>query len=240
MINYRIRRAIAMIELIFAIVVMGFAMMSIPNLLALSANSGYTSLQQEAIATISSDISLVFSREWDESNNIKSISEVILQTNGDDNLNARDGGVVRGYGQIPIPSTDNSQLGPDLDENHKPDSDDIDDANNHQVELTKNDIGTDKASRGNIDQAIVITTRVQYIADSENVGEWDNSQQITYNYPLGDTATNLVVKTFTTNIKNIRSNLTSNTTVKELQKNISISAFSCNIGGYKIDRKVLP
>ena len=56
---FKNRKAVAMIELIFAIVIMGFALMSIPNLLALSANSGYTSLQQEAIATASADISLL-------------------------------------------------------------------------------------------------------------------------------------------------------------------------------------
>jgi len=229
-----------MIELIFAIVVMGFAIMSIPNLLMVSAQSGYTSLQQEAIATLSSDISLVFSREWDESNTIKSISEAILETNGDNNLKDRKGGVVRGYGLIPIPATANNKLGADLYEGNKKDSDDIDDADNHETELTKNDTKTDKASRGNIDQEIVINTRVQYISDSENSGDWDNSRVVIYNYPLGDTALNAVVKNHTTNIKNIRSTLTSNTSVEDLKKNISISAFSCNIGGYKRDRKVLP
>jgi len=60
------RKAIAMIELIFAIVIMGIVLLGIPNLVNVSTSSGFTSLQQEAIATASSQINLIMTKNWDE------------------------------------------------------------------------------------------------------------------------------------------------------------------------------
>jgi len=58
-IKVKSRKAIAMIELIFAIVVIGIALLSVPNLIYTATESGYTSLQQEAIASASSKPSLL-------------------------------------------------------------------------------------------------------------------------------------------------------------------------------------
>ena len=237
MINYKKRRAVAMVELIFAIVVMGFAMMSIPNLLGLSARSGYTALQQEAIATASSDISLIFARQWDESNTIQSDYERILKTNGDTHLADRNGGVTRVYNRVPITATSVSYLGHDtndVDENGNDIFDDIDDVNIEPIKLTTNDNEIDKSKRGNIDQDIQIVTLVNYISDAPKSGSWDSSQKLVYDYKSP-----VDIKKIT-NIKNIKITLTSNSGVKELEKNIVLFAFSCNIGGYKRERKVLP
>jgi len=229
MINYKKRKAVAMIELIFAIVIMGFAMMSIPNLLGLSARSGYTALQQEAIATASSDITLIFARQWDESNTIQSDYEKILKTNGDTHLADRNGGLTRVYDRVPITATSISSLGQDSG-----DFDDIDDVNSIPVKLTTNDNKIDKSKRGNIDQDIQIVTLVNYISDAPKSGSWDSSQKLVYDYKSP-----VDIKKIT-NIKNIKITLTSNSGVKELEKNIVLFAFSCNIGGYKRERKVLP
>ena len=124
----------------------------------------------------------------------------------------------------------------DKDMNNQDDNDDIDDANGRPpVKLTTNDSAVNKAKRGNIDQNIEITTLVSYISDEEKTGSWDSSQLVIYNYPISPT-----VESKTTNIKNIKTKLISKSGVKELEKTIVLSAFSCNIGGYKIDRKVLP
>jgi hypothetical protein len=227
------RKAVAMIELIFAIVVMGFALMSIPNLLSLSANSGYTSLQQEAIATASADISLILSREWDESNTIDIIGEVILETDGDINLVGRDGGRTRIKGIIPIGASGVSSLKADI-EDGVADSDDIDDANGEESVLTTV-INTSNTQTGNVDNSIEIVTEVMYINDTETNGIWDSSTEVIYDYPTNPTALST-----RSNIKNIKTTLTSKSGIKELEKNIVMSAFSCNIGGYKIERKVLP
>jgi len=228
------RKAIAMIELIFAIVIMGFALLSIPNLLALSANSGYTSLQQEAIATASSDISLILSREWDESNAIKSIGKVILETDGDSNLNARQGGRTRVKGLVPLNASGATSLKADI-ENGVADNDDIDDANSATPTKLTTASGTPTTQTGNIDDTIEIVTTVTYISDAENNGIWDSSSEVLYDYPSNPTKL-----TTRSNIKHIKTILTSKSGIKELDKNIVMSAFSCNIGGYKIERKVLP
>jgi hypothetical protein len=232
---FKNRKAVAMIELIFAIVIMGFALVSIPNLLALSANSGYTSLQQEAIATVSSDISLILSREWDESNTIKSIGKVILSTDGDSNLEVRDGGRTRVRGVIPIGASSDNSLKADKDSNNEDDNDDIDDANGKEVVLTAANTSSGTQT-GNIDTSIKINTEVIYISDAENNGIWDSSSEVIYDYPINPTALST-----RSNIKSIKTTLISDSTgVKELNKNIVMFAFSCNIGGYKIERKVLP
>ncbi len=44
------RPAIAMIELIFAIVIIGIVLMSVPQLISTAAKSGYVTIQQEAIS----------------------------------------------------------------------------------------------------------------------------------------------------------------------------------------------
>ncbi|MBL0721948.1 MAG: hypothetical protein JJV88_05155 [Sulfurovum sp.] len=233
MINYKQREAVAMIELVFAIVIIGFAMMSIPNLLGLSARSGYTALQQEAIATASSDISLIFARQWDESNTLSDDYERVLRTHGDASLNDRNGGVTRIYNiPSPITATSISFLGADLDENGNNDSDDIDDANGDTSTMT-NDLEINTKT-GSIDQHIRITTDVYYISDREKIGRWNSSRKVVYNYSSPSDIRKI------TNIKNIITTLTSNSGVKELEKHIVLSAFSCNIGGYKRDRKVLP
>ena len=41
----------------------------------------------------------------------------------------------------------------------------------------------------------------------------------------------------TTNIKSITVTVTSTTTTEELQKNIVMRGFSCNIGGYKLEER---
>jgi len=230
---FKNRKAIAMIELIFAIVIMGFALMSIPNLLALSANSGYTSLQQEAIATASADISLILSREWDESNTIDTIGEVILKTDGDSNLEERLGGRTRIKGSVPINASSASYLKADMD-NGVLDNDDIDDANGKKGILTTV-VTTSSTQTGNVDKYIEINTEVIYISDKEKKGIWNSSKEVIYDYPSNPTKL-----TTRSNIKHIKTTLTSNSGVKELDKNIVMSAFSCNIGGYKISRKVLP
>ena len=229
------RKAVAMIELIFAIVIMGFALMSIPNLLALSANSGYTSLQQEAIATASADISLILSREWDESNTIDTIGQVILKTDGDNNLEARDGGRTRVKGVVSINASGVNSLKADI-ENGVSDNDDIDDANGGTPIKLKAPTTTSTATQtGNVDNTIEIVTEVIYISDNEKTGVWDSSTEVIYDYPINPTKL-----TTRSNIKHIKTTLTSKSGIKELDKNIVMSAFSCNIGGYKIERKVLP
>ena len=62
------KRAIAMIELIFALVIIGIVLMSAPMLIQQSIKSSNVALQQEAIVTASSQTAIVLSMNWDEKN----------------------------------------------------------------------------------------------------------------------------------------------------------------------------
>jgi len=61
-----LRPAIAMIELIFAIVIMGIVLSSAPMLISTASTSGYVALQQEAIAAGATKIGLILTHHWDE------------------------------------------------------------------------------------------------------------------------------------------------------------------------------
>lgn len=227
--NYR-RKAIAMIELIFSLVVMGIVMLSVPNLLGMAAGSSYTSLQQEAIATAASDISIILGREWDEMNTFQEIGEPILVTAGNDDLDqgSRSSQFGRTFelktGGNPLIAT--YPLGSDTG-----DSDDIDDANGVTVTLTNNQTVSSKT--GSIDQDITIATTVTYINDAEGSDNWNSQQSAVFNYNRAEILN-------TTNIKSITTRLTTNTGAVELNKDITLFAFSCNIGGFKRERRVLP
>ena len=60
--------AVAMIELIFAIVIMAIVLLSAPMLIHQSIKSSFVGMQQEAINTLSSHLSLILTKEWDEAN----------------------------------------------------------------------------------------------------------------------------------------------------------------------------
>lgn len=231
------RPAIAMIELIFALTVMGIVMLSIPNLLGMAANSSYTSLQQEAIATASSDISLLLSREWDEQNTIQEEGTAILPvTGGDGDLRIRSGIAIRSMktllGEEPFDATAPDDLGQDGINNDPNGDDDIDDVSDDLIVLTEA-VGNSKT--GNIDNTIEIATVVYYMSDAEGdiAQEWDGSTEITFNL------LNPAIITDSTNIKFVSTRLTSDTGMEEMNKDINLFAFSCNIGGFQLERREL-
>ena len=60
------KRGIAMIELIFALVIMGIALLSAPMLIQQSIKSSNVALQQESIAALASHTGILLSKYWDE------------------------------------------------------------------------------------------------------------------------------------------------------------------------------
>ena len=222
------KRAIAMIELIFALVIIGIALMSAPMLIQQSIKSSNIALQQEAISVAASQVAIVLSMHWDEANaNIPAGASPILDAN------------IIGYIFPPVGLTDvtgrnikdnNTTLkptlfnnfGPDTNESSYIDFDDVDDYNNQSFglmlfnnESTSSDIGE------YVDTNISIRTTVRYTKES-NISEDINTIISPYS-----------------NIKAIKVNLTSNSGVEELDKNITFKAFSCNIGTYAIKGKKL-
>jgi len=98
--HIHMRPAIAMIELIFALVVMGITLLSAPLILSMTTKSAATAISQESIAATASNISLILTHAWDEMDSNDTTGYGILDTtNGDAELarGTRLSSETRGY-----------------------------------------------------------------------------------------------------------------------------------------------
>ncbi len=232
MMRVKMRNGIAMIELIFAIVVMGIVLMSAPMLISTSAQGSLVAVQQEAIAASASELGMILTRDWDEAGTDETAeSPILIVSNiGDPELEmvlAPDGNSSGRRAGTPIASTrksfssiSNTEIDATLtaafDEG---DDDDIDDFNGDVITLT----GIRYAFGDLADATISINTNVSYISDTPSAGSY-NSTTLTLNNPFDAT------ETATTNIKSI----TAQTTSTNLDTSIRLQAFSCNIGTYTL------
>lgn len=239
------RKAIAMIELIFAIVIMGIVLMSAPMLISTAYKSGYVALQQESIAAASSEIGMILTHHWDERDTDENLSAPILITGGDDDLNESislvDGNLTGVRGGTSIFSKRNflTSVGGRLTATSpgtsnftaEGDFDDIDDFTTLSSGLHDEESTT--TSEGDIiDKNIELNTTVAYINDTPTAGTYaGDGNSITL--PFSTTA----VTTNTTNIKMVEVILTTTNTEIELQKKIILKAFSCNIGTYELEEE---
>jgi len=224
-----LRPAIAMIELIFAIVVMGIVLMTAPLLIQQAAKSSYVATQQEGIHEAASRISMIMGYYWDENNTVSSSAENVIMTisssiSTDSDLNGtlrRVGtpqeskrAFVGDMGNI-YTTTVPASLGPDSD------LDDIDDFNG-DVNLTEIEFSAADYIEKEAD--INIATSVVYISDIPVMGTAYNSATLSFN-------PNFTATGNSTHIKRITATLTSSSGIDELNKTIVLHAFSCNIGG---------
>jgi len=237
------RPAIAMIELIFAIVVMGIALMAIPNLIFTTQKSSYVAIQQEAINEGATHLVNVLSYPWDENDtNISFLEPILHVSNGDSDLDEynnekrRIGTPKKSYRKfIRADGREFNASSLGLDEGESiSDSDtldDIDDFNGQIYHLVLEEFSQeDYVER---EENVSITTSVDYISDTPGSGSYSNpggDKKITFN--LNPTAT-----TPTTNIKVITVNVSSASGVSELEKNVTLRAFSCNIGATWLEEK---
>jgi len=234
------RPAIAMIELIFAIVVMGIVMMSAPMLLSTASKSGYASIQQEGINELATQINIIMGYQWDENNTQADYDSVVLSTNNSDaNLNEvmitnrRAGTPIESFRKY-ISSEGNatraSATAISWEENPAA-KDDIDDFNGTSISLKPEELGgtSDYIEKTTIN----ISRTVGYMSDNENdTGTYTNGGggTLTFNPTFTDASA-------TTNIKRIQVTLTSLSAADELAKTITLHAFSCNIGSYKLEER---
>jgi len=242
------KRGIAMVELIFALVIMGIVLLSAPMLIQQSIRSGNVALQQEAIAAASSQTAIILSMHWDENNNSNLAgSSPILHVNRtpfDFNLTNRPLGLLnvvsRNFekgGEL-RPATAFADFGMDYTDNNDTnetsflDFDDVDDYDNSSFGLIIFNSEETTADVGDyIDTDINMTTQVNYTEDRPRGGVLNNPNIIIN--PIGAVSRisgNSPVGNPITNIKFIHVNLTSDSGVEELDKNITLEAFSCNIG----------
>ena len=229
-----------MIELIFAIVVIGITLMSVPTLVRQATQSGYVALQQEGINIAASQVNIVMGYHWDENDTNESFYDTILQTSGDSNLSEVGlnghwaGSPVESSRSFITPSgvrltaTPPASLGPDGAEI----TDDIDDLNGGVIHLTS----ADSSSVDNVEtNTIDINITVDYISDAVGGGSYTDpggDKKITFTPSFTSPSS-----TVSTNIKRITVELTSSSGIEELEKDIVLHAFSCNIGSYTLEEK---
>ena len=234
----KMRQGIAMVELIFAIVVMAIVLMSAPMLISTAAQSGYTAMQQESIAAASSEIGMILTRHWDEGDTDINKTAPILTTNGDVGLNAV-GATGRRAG---TPSSSErsfyTSLGGTISASTnftvEGDFDDVDDFNGNNATIGVYNSETTSADIGDyVDTNISIQATVAYAEDDASNGAsyTNGGPTLTYNNPFGrGTAA-------TSNIKSVNIRLTTTNPAAELDKNIVLNAFTCNIGTYVLNER---
>ena len=233
------RRAVAMIELIFAIVVIGIALLAVPNLITASTNSSYVALQQESINEAATKLNSILSYHWDEADtDPKFLDPILIVTDsGSSDLNEdnttnkgrRKGTPKESYRSFiradGVELNASTTLG--MDSNDAGAKDDMDDFNGESVSFVQ----VQATTKDYIDQNISISTNVKYINDTNPVTSFD-SKGISYNPNFAATVTG------TKNVKAIDVTLTSTSGVQELQKTIVLHAFGCNIGAAElVERK---
>ncbi len=231
------RNAIAMIELIFAIVIMGIVMMSAPMLISTASKSGYVAIQQEAINEAATQVNIILGHEWDESNTNESHDPVVLKTtNGVSDLNetgttgVRSGTPKESYRKFVSSSGGRESASAIGDEGGV--KNDMDDFDATQVHLQEEEGGgtADYIEKTTID----IDRTVAYMSDAESgTGTYTNGGGGTLSF-----SPTFTDATPTTNIKRIQVTLTSSSSAEELnEKTIILHAFSCNIGSYNLEER---
>lgn len=232
-----LRPAIAMIELIFAIVIMGIVMMSAPMLISTATQSTYVALQQEGINEAASRMQMIMGYAWDEKNVDDEYRPAILNVSNGDSAFVKIDPTERRIG-IPMTSkrtfirsdTNSSDLNASITlGSESGDADDIDDfignMNLTLIPETTDDNDVDYVEKTTVN----INTAVAYADDSVTGGY--NQSTITY-VPFA-------AGTTTSNIKTITVTLTSTDTTNAdvLGKTIVLRAFSSNIGGYTFEER---
>jgi len=233
------RPAIAMIELIFAIVVMGITLMSAPMLIDRASKSSYVTLQQEAITAGATQLAMIMTEGWDKSDVNSSTEYIPVLTTQSGALAAAAIPNCTTLTPIGVSSASGRYC---RDSTHTAfytatpialDSGFADIADYNGSESNISIYNNENATSDYIDKNITITSNVYYGVDTPmknngtpSTGGYD--QSIKFSNPFRTSSA------ITTHIKLITITLTSNNPVAELtNKNIFLSAFMCNIGAPK-------
>lgn len=233
------RPAVAMLELIFAIVIMGIILMSAPMLISTAAKSGYVAIQQEAINEAASQVNMIMGYHWDENDaDERYIDPILAVSASGGDIDLREEGntsrrlgtpeesyrsFVRSDGENNLTASTSTVFTTDV-ETEEDDIDDFSDSSTNLVFIPETTYETNVANY--IETNITIARDVVYSNDSANY----NQASIVFSPSFTDAGD-------TTNIKSIIVTLTSNSGVDELEKEIILRGFSCNIGGYKLEER---
>ncbi len=122
------RKAVSMIELILAIVIIGIAVASVPTILAQVTESQETSLKQEGIMLAKSEMARILRYDWDEHSYRDEANRLVILANASNNpqLNDRNGSMLSAvqYRTLitAIPSVAGAFMNPTAVANLKPDT----------------------------------------------------------------------------------------------------------------------
>jgi len=239
------RKAVAMIELIFSIVIMGITLMSAPMLISTASKSSMLTMQQESIAAAVTQMNTIMTTEWDHMDTNGTIGSPILKTDSDTfnqcagaldeapsgTTGLSSGGrYCQGLGGPSISYDATATIGTDGTLIEMTSYDDVDDYDNKSYTVTVYEGDDYATSSGDyIDKDITITSRVFFAED-----EARNTDNSTGNYGQTTTFSNPFrnnTPAGTTNIKIISLQLTSSNDAEELSdKQVNLSAFMCNVG----------
>lgn len=214
------RSAMSMLELVFAIVIMGIAVMSLPLILTQVQTNNAFALQQEAILAAKTKIGDILTHEWDDNSydTTAQRSFALDTTNGDVELrrvgttNQRIGHINVDYRRklydatVVLNDRSASAIGADAG-----DLDDIDDFSGQATT-----IAATLETAGTLDYvftALTLTPTITYASDTA-----------TYSNPILTFTFDPVNANAITNIKTISVQVTGT------NQNITLRAFSCNIG----------
>jgi hypothetical protein len=243
----RMRRAVAMIELIFAIVILGIVLMSAPMLISTATQSSYVALQQEAIASASAEIGMILTHQWDEGNTDSTrTASILVSVNGNDDLDQQMVGAIPTGRRAGTPSSSSRRffdsLGGEINAtapvnlgSDAGDTDDIDDFITNATTALTDEESTSTLIGDVVDKEITVAVTVNYLNDTPGGSTYAGTgDTLTYNTPFDNNVTT------DSNIKQVQVRLQTASPEAELQKNIVLNAFSCNIGTYKLNQVVFP
>jgi len=230
------RKALAMVELIFAIVIMGLALMSAPMLISQAKTGGLVVVQQEAIAACATEVGMIMTRAWDEADtNDSDYAPILIVQEDITALNEATGADGNGTGKrigTPLSSSRGfltssaKRLNASFINNEEGDEyDDIDDFNGKTTTLNSEST-TEQGDY--IDKSLQISTTVNYIS-APNITY--RTTVVKYDSPFNGNAVG------TTNVKFISTNITSGSHGDVLDTNITLKAFMCNIGTYTLNTR---
>ena len=240
------RKAVAMIELIFSIVVIGIVMLSAPIMLTTATKSSIVTFQQESIAIVAAHANAIMSYPWDEQNTESQSEYGILGTHTitaslkrENNITA---GMTRRQKGVPLALVDinaslsgNFGTGKDLDPgttNRETVKDDIDDFDGNTSRLITADGATGVTNEGDyMDKNITISTNIQYYTDASSSANFSTCKNPGFGCAYSNPG---IAAVATTNVKFITTNLTSGND----DKNITMKMFMCNIGTAVPDKAI--
>jgi len=230
------RRAIALIELIFSIVIISITLLSVPNMLNSTVKASNNAITQEAVSNGASHLEMIMSQYWDEQS-IKNNNPILYVNKGDIELEEKKDNKGNGLGirrgsnkETPrrfaldlngtkIYATPTANFGLDINDSE---ADDIDDFTNTGYTLVNRESATVDTGEY-IDTTISISTLVYYIPDSATYA----NSIVTFDNPFN------TPQVQSSNIKAIKVTISSNND----DKYIVFNGFSCNIGAQTLRRR---